>query len=96
MRPRRLLALLAATAAALVLAGCGGAPAPSPSGMPTTAPNASDVVEGRFYRPDSLRFAAISGADEESSAARYQPIVELLSTELGMRSSSSRPPTTAR
>ena len=42
------------------------------------------MVEGQFYRPEALRFAAISGADEESSAARFEPIVDLLSTELGM------------
>jgi hypothetical protein len=87
MRPRRLLALLAAATAAGLLAGCGGAPAAAPSGLPTTAPNAADAVDavdGQFYRPEALRFAAISGADEESSATRYEPIVELLSTELGV------------
>jgi phosphonate transport system substrate-binding protein len=84
MRPRRLLALLAAACAAVVLAGCGGAPATGPSGLPTTAPNAADVVEGQFYRPETLRFASISGADEEASAARLQPIVDLLSKDIGM------------
>jgi phosphonate transport system substrate-binding protein len=42
------------------------------------------VVEGQFYRPETLHFATISGADEESSAARQKPTVDLLSEELGM------------
>jgi phosphonate transport system substrate-binding protein len=84
LSPARLLAPLAAVLVAVLLAGCGGAPATGTSGLPTTAPNAADVVDGQFYRPATLRFAAISGADEESSATRYEPIVDLLSQQLGM------------
>lgn len=82
--PRTLLALGLAAATAL-LAACGGAPAAAnPDGMPTSAPNAADVVDGQFYRPTTLRFAAISGADEESSADRYAPLVTHLGEQLGM------------
>lgn len=83
-RLRGLLAPLVAVLAAVLLAGCSGEPEAGPSGLPTTAPNAADVVDGQFYRPPHLRFAAISGADEESSATRYKPIIDLLSQELGM------------
>lgn len=82
--PRNLLALALAAATAL-LAACGGAQATTnPDGLPTTAPNAADVVDGQFYRPTTLRFASISGADEESSADRYGPLVEYLGEQLGM------------
>lgn len=80
--PARLLAALVAATA--LLAGCGTPAATAAGGLPTDPPNAGDVVDGQFYRPTALRFAAISGADEESSATRFAPIVEHLSAELGM------------
>jgi phosphonate transport system substrate-binding protein len=83
--PTRPLLALALAAATAVLAACGGAPAAANAdGLPTTAPNAADVVEGQFYRPTTLRFASISGADEESSADRYAPLVAYLGEQLGM------------
>ena len=82
--PRTLLALALAAATAL-LAACGGAGATTNAdGTATVAPNAADVVDGEFYRPTTLRFASISGADEESSADRYGPLVEYLGEQLGM------------
>ena len=82
--PRTLPALALAAGLAL-LAACGSSPAATNAdGLPTTAPNAADVVDGQFYRPTTLRFAAISGADEESSADRYAPLVEYLGEKLGM------------
>jgi phosphonate transport system substrate-binding protein len=84
-RRARPLPALVAFVLAVLIAGCApAAPAVAPNGMPTEAPNAAEVVEGQFYRPTALRFAAISGADEESSAARLAPIVDFLSAELGM------------
>ncbi|MHA6625424.1 phosphate/phosphite/phosphonate ABC transporter substrate-binding protein [Pseudonocardia sichuanensis] len=88
MRPKRRrtrpLAALAAVAAVL-LTGCAGTPDPTADGgLPTAAPPAPDVVDGQFYRPETLRFASISGADEESSAARLAPIVDHLAHEIGM------------
>jgi phosphonate transport system substrate-binding protein len=83
--PVRTLTALAATAALALLAACGtGTAATGASGLPTEAPNATDVVEGQYYRPLVLRFASISGADEESSADRYAPLVEYLGEQLGM------------
>ena len=73
-RRARPLPALVAFVLAVLIAGCApAAPAVAPNGMPTEAPNAAEVVEGQFYRPTALRFAAISGADEESSAARLAP-----------------------
>lgn len=82
--PRTLLAI-ALVAATALLAACGGARATTnPDGLPTAAPNAADVADGQFYRPTTLRFASISGADEESSADRYGPLVEYLGEQLDM------------
>lgn len=83
-RTRRPLLALACAGALTLLAACGGSgPAPS-GGLPTEAPNAADVVEDQFYRPEVLRFASVSGADEEATAARLRSLVERLGEELDM------------
>lgn len=83
-RTRRPLLALTCAGVLTLLAACGGSgPAPS-GGLPTEAPNAADVVAGEFYRPEVLRFASISGADEEATAARLRSLVERLGKELDM------------
>ncbi|MGH9000515.1 MAG: phosphate/phosphite/phosphonate ABC transporter substrate-binding protein [Acidimicrobiia bacterium] len=48
------------------------------------APIADEVTEGLHYRPPTLRFASVSGADEEATTDRYAELVEHLAAELGM------------
>ncbi len=52
--------------------------------MLTDAPLVPNIKAGQFYRPAKLRFAAISGADEEASTARNKLFVDYLAKTLGM------------
>ena len=53
--------------------------------MLTEAPLVPNIKAGQSYRPTKLRFASISGADEESSAARSKLFVDYLAKTLGIQ-----------
>ena len=87
----RLSAVIAV--AVLTLAACGGDETTQSDGSSqngesdgqlTSAPAFANIVEGETYRPETLHYASISGADEESSAQRAGVVVDWLSEELDM------------
>lgn len=84
-RPRRTVVALLCPAALAMLAACGGSGSEiGPNGMLAEAPHVNDVVEGQFYRPEVLRFALTVGADEESTTAAKDPIVQYISEKIGI------------
>lgn len=94
---RPAIPLLLLLTLALLAAACGGQEAatataatnPDAADIPaaavlTSAPGFGDIVEGQTYRPDVLRYASISGADEESTAERAAVVVGWLSEQIDM------------
>lgn len=91
---RALTPMLAALA--LVAAACGSGSGESAETGPgvdqgaapkmlTAAPLVPDIKPGQSYRPAKLRFASISGADEEASTARNKLFVDYLAKTLGIQ-----------
>lgn len=80
---------------ALVVSACGsGSAGPADTGagggeavalrVLDEAPLVPNIKAGQIYRPAKLRFASISGADEEASSARNKLFVDYLVRTLGM------------